>query len=306
MSDLQTALTGIEARANADPEFELAARFCDAVLRLEEGDAAHRIEIREGRIAAVHPADPAQMMWQGWDVVIAAPASDWKRFLEPVPKPFFNDLWGACFRHDFRIGGNIELFHQYYPALRRLFDLMRGADAAASSAAASSAAGGRATAGRAGRLDRAVGRYTYLEIDGSEYRVYFEEAGSGIPLLLQHTAGSDARQWRHLLEDEVLGSHFRMIAYDLPYHGKSLPPVGRAWWQEEYRLTRDFFMSVPVQLARAPRARATGLHGVLDRRPLGRRLGLLSPGELPGGGRPRGRPQDRGRLPGRLAPPADR
>jgi pimeloyl-ACP methyl ester carboxylesterase len=100
------------------------------------------------------------------------------------------------------------------------------------------------------RFDAAVGRYIYLPIDGIEYRVYFEETGSGIPLLLQHTAGADGRQWRHLLEDPDLQQHFRMLAYDLPYHARSLPPTTVAWWQEEYRLTRAFFMQVPLTLVR--------------------------------------------------------
>jgi pimeloyl-ACP methyl ester carboxylesterase len=99
------------------------------------------------------------------------------------------------------------------------------------------------------RLDAAVGRYVHLAIDGIEYRVYFEEAGTGIPLVLQHTAGADARQWRHLLEDRDIQRHFRMVAYDLPYHGKSVPPTGVEWWKHEYRLTRDFLMKVPVTLA---------------------------------------------------------
>ena len=101
------------------------------------------------------------------------------------------------------------------------------------------------------RFDAAVGRYVYLSIGGVEYRVYFEEAGAGIPLLLQHTAGADARQWRHLLEDTEIQRDFRMIAYDLPYHGKSVPPVDVEWWTREYRLTRELFMSVPVTLAAA-------------------------------------------------------
>lgn len=101
------------------------------------------------------------------------------------------------------------------------------------------------------RFDSAVGRYVYLTIEGVEYRVYFEEAGTGIPLLLQHTAGADARQWRHLLEDAEIQRHFRMIAYDLPYHARSLPPAGVEWWTREYRLTREFLMQVPVTLARA-------------------------------------------------------
>jgi len=100
------------------------------------------------------------------------------------------------------------------------------------------------------RFDRATGRYVYVTIDGVEHRVYFEEHGTGIPLLLQHTAGGDGRQWRHVLEDPALAGQFRMIAYDLPYHGKSVPPTGVEWWRHEYRLTKDFLMQVPVTLAR--------------------------------------------------------
>ncbi|MGH7896337.1 MAG: alpha/beta fold hydrolase, partial [Candidatus Binatia bacterium] len=72
------------------------------------------------------------------------------------------------------------------------------------------------------RFAEITGRYLYLTADGVEYRVYFEEAGRGIPMILQHTAGSDGRQWRHLLEDEEITARFRLIAHDLPYHGKSL------------------------------------------------------------------------------------
>jgi pimeloyl-ACP methyl ester carboxylesterase len=101
------------------------------------------------------------------------------------------------------------------------------------------------------RFDAAVGRYVHLTIDGIEYRVYFESAGQGIPLLLQHTAGADGRQWRHVLEDTRLQQTFHMIAYDLPYHGKSVPPESKAWWSTPYRLTRAFLMQVPLALAAA-------------------------------------------------------
>ena len=92
------------------------------------------------------------------------------------------------------------------------------------------------------RLARRVGRYLDLAVAGTAYSVYFEEAGAGVPLLLQHTAGSDARQWRHLLEDPWLGERFRVIAWDLPYHGKSLPPDGPRWWERPYKLTLAFFV----------------------------------------------------------------
>ncbi|HEV8473540.1 MAG TPA: alpha/beta hydrolase [Methylomirabilota bacterium] len=84
-------------------------------------------------------------------------------------------------------------------------------------------------------LEPIVGRYLALALDGRAHRVYFEEAGQGIPLVCLHTAGSDGRQFRHLMNDPDVTRHFRVIAFDMPWHGKSLPPAG--WQDEEYRLT---------------------------------------------------------------------
>ena len=92
----------------------------------------------------------------------------------------------------------------------------------------------------ASKFSPITGRYVHLTVQGVEYRVYFEEAGKGTPVLMQHTAGSDGRQWRHILEDEKLTSEFRFIAHDLPYHGKSLPPLGKPWWRERYSLSQSF------------------------------------------------------------------
>ena len=100
------------------------------------------------------------------------------------------------------------------------------------------------------RFETAVGRYVYLTLDSIEFRVYFEEAGTGIPIVLQHTAGADGRQWRHLLEDREFQHDFRMIAYDLPFHGKSVPPEGIKWWDREYRLTKDFLMNFVITFTR--------------------------------------------------------
>lgn len=94
-----------------------------------------------------------------------------------------------------------------------------------------------------------TGRYLPLSLDGVTYRVYVESAGEGIPVLLQHTAGSDNRQWRHLLSDDDFGRRFQFFAADLPGHGKSLPADGELWWDRQYRLTRDFFMRFQVALA---------------------------------------------------------
>ncbi|OYZ99901.1 MAG: alpha/beta hydrolase [Rhizobiales bacterium 17-65-6] len=84
-------------------------------------------------------------------------------------------------------------------------------------------------------IEPILGRYLRCEIEGRPHRIYFEEAGAGIPLVCLHTAGSDARQWRHLLVDEQITQQFRVIAFDLPFHGKSNPPED--WEGDEYRLT---------------------------------------------------------------------
>jgi pimeloyl-ACP methyl ester carboxylesterase len=86
-----------------------------------------------------------------------------------------------------------------------------------------------------GYIEPMVGRYVHAEIDGTPHRIYFEEAGQGIPLVCLHTAGSDGRQWRYLLADEEFTKHFRIIAFDMPWHGKSNPPAN--WDGTEYQLT---------------------------------------------------------------------
>lgn len=87
-------------------------------------------------------------------------------------------------------------------------------------------------------IEPVVGRYIRLEIDGRPHRLYWEEAGEGIPLLCLHTAGSDGRQFRGLLNDSAVTDHFRVVAYDMPWHGKSSPPPG---WRDGdgYRLTTE-------------------------------------------------------------------
>ena len=94
-----------------------------------------------------------------------------------------------------------------------------------------------------------VGRYLKLDLGGRPHRLYVEEAGTGIPLVCLHTAGADNRQWRHLLNDAEITRHFRVLAFDMPWHGKSLPPVG--WQDEEYRLTTQGYIDLILAFIRA-------------------------------------------------------
>jgi pimeloyl-ACP methyl ester carboxylesterase len=98
------------------------------------------------------------------------------------------------------------------------------------------------------RISPVTGHYITIDVDGCEYKVFYNENGSGQPLICQHTAGCHNHQWRGLLEDEEITSKYRVIAYDLPRHGKSDPPLNTQWWNEDYKLTADHFVNFIVGL----------------------------------------------------------
>ena len=314
----------VKAKVNSDGEFARHARFWTATIRLGIGHRNVKLGIDNGAVDVIERW-PGGM---GVDLAIQAPDADWDALLSAQPPPFYQDLYPASLHHGFDVVGSLTDYCAYYPAIRRLIDVMREVHAGAEESEFPSAVRkvhfsglfdgvysiqyewdtkiGRVPVGelasrkvkpakgqsyevwevlsrdeeidgvRAGRwtdacwkvrdkkgaeqvgvandgaavsrsdptiFDAATGRYVHLTIGGTTHRVYFEEAGSGdVGLLLQHTAGADGRQWRHL---------FRLVAYDLPYHGKSIPPADVRWWQREYRLTRDFLMAVPLALAAA-------------------------------------------------------
>ena len=95
------------------------------------------------------------------------------------------------------------------------------------------------------KIEPIVGRYAHID----NHRIYFEEAGQGIPLLCLHTAGSDGRQYRGVLNDPAMTKNFRVIAFDMPWHGKSSPPAG--WHKEDYRLTTGSYTEMIMGFARA-------------------------------------------------------
>ena len=222
------------ARANADGEFRVTARFWNARVRMEIGDAALDAVVRDGRLHDVGPAAGPEP-----DVRISGPLADWK-----APSGADRSTGQGAAVGRVQIAGD-AVCHvgPYQRAIQRLVGLVRETFV------------GRKSPELAADVDRemdsAVGRYRYVRIQGVQYRVYYEEAGQGIPLVLQHTAGSDGRQWRHLLEDHEIQQHFRLIAYDLPYHGKSLPPTGVAWWTQEYKLTTELLMDSVVAICHA-------------------------------------------------------
>jgi pimeloyl-ACP methyl ester carboxylesterase len=85
-----------------------------------------------------------------------------------------------------------------------------------------------------------VGRYVRLDLRGRAHRVFYEESGQGVPLVCLHTAGSDSRQYRGVQNDPEVLANYRVIAFDMPWHGRSSPPVG--YENEFYSLDADLYM----------------------------------------------------------------
>jgi len=227
-------------RCAADGEFLLAARAWSGSIVLSAGTEQVAMVLVDGR---PEPGG-AQGVGRGpGHLALRAPAETWEQLLSPVPPPYRNDLLPAQ-AFGLAIEGDRETSWQYFPALRRLVELCRPAPAPLQGTTPPVRPSGRLP-----RFDAPLGRYVHLDLEGIDHRVYFEEAGIGVPLVLQHTAGSHGVQWRHLFEDPWITSHFRLVAYDLPYHGKSLPPESQRWWEYQYRLTTRFAMSVPLALA---------------------------------------------------------
>ncbi len=232
----------VATRCAADNEFLLSARAWSGSVTLSAGAERVVVVLADGR------PEPGGAQAPGTGpghLVLEAPAATWTDLLSASPPPYRNDLLPAQ-AFGLVVQGDRETWWQYFPALRRLVELCRPAWAPGPRSAPGHSAGGGQP-----RFDAPVGHYVHLELEGVDHRVYFEEAGVGVPMLLQHTAGSHGVQWRHLFEDPWVTSHFRLIAYDLPYHGKSLPPESQPWWAEQYRLSMAFAMSVPVALADA-------------------------------------------------------
>jgi pimeloyl-ACP methyl ester carboxylesterase len=94
-----------------------------------------------------------------------------------------------------------------------------------------------------------IGRYLHLDLFGRKHRIYVEEAGQGTPLLCLHTAGADGRQYRALMNDASITAKHRVIAFDMPWHGKSSPPEG--WHNEEYQLTSAQYTTMILEISAA-------------------------------------------------------
>jgi pimeloyl-ACP methyl ester carboxylesterase len=172
-----------------------------------------------------------------WDFGFTVPASAWVEFASELPAPLNNTAQAmvAQFGESLISGSRIK-WAQYAPLVERILFCLKPERA-------------RGEIPTLPRRSEISASYISIDYDGREYRIFYEQAGAGIPMICLHTAGSDSRQFKYMLEDPELQADFRMIAFDLPWHGRSAPP--RGWRGEIYENNVHWYMGIIRAFAQA-------------------------------------------------------
>jgi pimeloyl-ACP methyl ester carboxylesterase len=165
-----------------------------------------------------------------WDFGFTVPASAWDEFVKPIPPPLHNTAQALVARFgDTLIAGDRVKWAQYAPLVERILACLKPTR-------------DRGQVPQLPRKSAITASYLTIDYQDREYRLFYEEAGTGIPMICLHTAGSDSRQYKYLLEDTELQADFRMIAFDMPWHGRSTPP--RGWRAEHYENDIDWYLGI--------------------------------------------------------------
>ena len=170
---------------------------------------------------------------------LAAPNEIWAKFLQPVPPRHHHGIFAMHYRvPEFSIQGDQLVFMQHAHIARRVLEIGKW------QALGNKGSVPTSLAPRGGR--RAVpdvqGGYVPVTVGDVTYQIYYEVAGSGRDVLCMHTAGSDGRQFHGLMADRRITEGHRLVAFDLPWHGKSPPPedaVAGSW-----RLNTDLYVAL--------------------------------------------------------------
>ena len=230
----------LAAACNADDEFVLAARRWNGALRFHIDDGVVGLSLRDG---VAGPWTMADLDVPTIDSPVRHPS--WDRSRAPSASTAERSAAGRVHRALVRSGDEM-VYWQYFPAIARIIEVRARVEAARCRTPAVA----RRPRRRRGSTARSGATSTSTST-ASTTASTSRKPGQGIPLLMQHTAGSHGVQFRHLFEMPEITDHFRLIAYDLPFHGKSVPPTSVAWWTQPYRADRAFAMALPIALSAA-------------------------------------------------------
>ena len=211
--------TAWEPACRDDAELTYLGGHANVRFAVQADRVAVTLQFRDGKLFDIRAgADTV-------DFTLRAPAAVWDRFLQAVPPAPYHHVLAMKMRvPEFSVSGDEQKLLQHAHLVRRSLELARWAVNGRDPAALRPE--GLVAAPATGSIEPIAGRYAWIEIEGRRHRIYFEQAGSGRDLLFLHTAGSDTRQFHRLMNDAGLLRDWRMTAFDLPWHGKSLPPQG--------------------------------------------------------------------------------
>ena len=218
-----------------------AACATDPVLAVWAGDWACCFGIvSDGAIAtfdfaggAIQPGDGTPLF------TLSAPGDIWAKFLEPIPPRHHHGIFAMMYRlPEFEISGSTLSFMQFAHLARRVLDI--GKWLALGNAAPAPVS--LAPRGGPRKMPAVTGGYVPVTVGGTTYQIYYETAGSGRDVLCMHTAGADGRQFHGLMGDARITEGHRLVAFDLPWHGKSPPPDGAI--PGSWRLNTDLYVDL--------------------------------------------------------------
>jgi hypothetical protein len=155
---------------------------------------------------------------------LATPDSVWAKFLAPVPPRHHHAIFALPARvPDFSIRGDNLALLQHAHVVRRVLEIGKWLALGRAAPVPDSL---HPPLGAATPAPNATGGYVPVTAGGTTYHIYHEHAGSGRDLLCLHTAGADGRQFHRLMADPRITATHRMVAFDLPWHGKTKPNKG--------------------------------------------------------------------------------
>ncbi len=172
---------------------------------------------------------------------LAAPAGVWAMFLQPIPPRHHQGIFAMHYRvPEFSIQGDQLAFMQHAHVVRRVLEV--GKWLALGNQAPAPASFAPREGPRA--VPNITGGYVPVTVGDTTYQIYYEAAGAGRDVLCMHTAGADGRQFHGLMADASITANHRLIAFDLPWHGKSPPPEGAisGSWRLNTNLYVDLIM----------------------------------------------------------------
>jgi pimeloyl-ACP methyl ester carboxylesterase len=237
-------IEALKQLVNDDVALVRRGRFLTTTFLLEVGQAVWLIAIFEGRIVSV-TSGPFVMPSSSF--ALRAAEAEWEKFWSCRPPPGSHDLMALIKRHVLRVDGNLQIFMANLRYFKEALAKLRTTGAQTAPARAQAALPG--SGGVSVAFEPIIGRYMHLDLLGRAHRIYLEQAGEGTPLLCLHTAGSDGRQYRALMNDARITSRHRVIVFDMPWHGKSSPPSG--WHDEEYQLTSAQYTTMILEIMTA-------------------------------------------------------